>query len=202
MSTTSDCLAARSGRGPGAGAGAGAGEVVVVSSCTWLLAAWPSLSQESRMAKLPHSLTRTLRFRKWLFLCSGVAGAGAGAGGGGDGDLGAGSCTLGSWPTSTPSVAPLQNHRSQYCGHRGHSKDTTLAFAWSSAQTQHQSYHRWCHRPQYCHFHWWPIFCGLTSPGASPLPRPSWCWSTQARGLEDWGPRTNWHFSGHTPRRW
>ena len=62
------------------------------------------------MAKLPHSFTRTFRFRKWLFLSCGAACAGAGAGGGGDGDLGAGSCTLGSWPTSTssPVVAPLQ----------------------------------------------------------------------------------------------
>ena len=60
------------------------------------------------MAKLPHSFTRTFRFRKGLFLCCGAACAGAG--GGGDGDLGAGSCTLGSWPTSTscPVVAPLQ----------------------------------------------------------------------------------------------
>ena len=83
------------------------------------------------MAKLPHSFTRTFRFRKWLFRCCGAACAGAGAGGVGGGDLGAGSCTLGSWPTSTssPVVAPLQNHRSQYCGHREHSKDTTLAFA-------------------------------------------------------------------------
>ena len=60
------------------------------------------------MAKLPHSFTRTFRFRKGLFLCCGAACAGAW--GGGDGDLGAGSCTLGSWPTSTscPVVAPLQ----------------------------------------------------------------------------------------------